>query len=191
VPTLYNAVLNRDFIGANTILEFSRESDESEMDKLLWLGYCNFHSGNYEKAQSIYIDMLTQHHDINTQQVSLCLTCVYYYLQMYKEARETVSTISDCSLKNRLMLHLAIKNPHEKIHFLPLQEKLGVKVEDLISLAASYFKQTNYQSAIDVCKKILKEKRENLAFNVYLAMCYFKLVRYSQYKRLLASLLYL
>lgn len=46
----------RDFTGAVTLLEFNRRSGEDEMleDTLIWLGYCAFHLGNYEKAIDAY-----------------------------------------------------------------------------------------------------------------------------------------
>ena len=125
--TLYHAILNRDFIGARTIVKFDRDPDETEGNRFLWLGYCNFHARNYEKAQSIYITLLTKDYGDHFQQKSLYLACVYYYLQMYEEAKEAASTILECSLKNRLMMHIACKNNPDQTNMIPLQLKLDVK----------------------------------------------------------------
>lgn len=46
----------RDFTGGMTLLEFNRRSGEDEAleETLLWLGYCTFHLGNYERAIDTY-----------------------------------------------------------------------------------------------------------------------------------------
>lgn len=45
----------RDFTGAVTLLEFNRRSEEDKLEEtLLWLGYCAFHLGNYERAIDAY-----------------------------------------------------------------------------------------------------------------------------------------
>lgn len=46
----------RDFTGAVTLLEFNRRSAEDETleDTLMWLGYCSFHLGNYQRAIDAY-----------------------------------------------------------------------------------------------------------------------------------------
>ena len=46
----------RDFTGAVTLLEFNRRSGEDDAleDTLMWLGYCAFHVGNYQRAIDAY-----------------------------------------------------------------------------------------------------------------------------------------
>lgn len=47
---------SRDFTGAVTLLEFNRRSGEDDTleDTLMWLGYCAFHLGNYQRAIEAY-----------------------------------------------------------------------------------------------------------------------------------------
>ena len=66
-------------------------------------------------------------------------------------------------------------------------------VEDQLSLAAMHFLRGHYQvgrlparlmvadggggqEATDVYKRVLLEQRDNIALNVYVALCYYKLV---------------
>lgn len=58
----------RDFTGAVTLLEFNRRSGEDEVleDTLMWLGYCTFHLGSYQRAIDVY--------KVHTHELSL-----YYY----------------------------------------------------------------------------------------------------------------
>ena len=53
---VYFSTQLRDFTGAVTLLEFNRRSAEDETleDTLMWLGYCSFHLGNYQKAIDAY-----------------------------------------------------------------------------------------------------------------------------------------
>lgn len=47
---------SRDFTGAVALLEFNRRSGEDDTleDTLMWLGYCSFHLGNYQRAIDVY-----------------------------------------------------------------------------------------------------------------------------------------
>lgn len=175
-PTLGGAISKRDFIAAIAILELNRDPDELEVDKLLWLGYCHFHNGNYKKAQAIYTDLLSGDHGDCPMKVKLYLACIYFYMQMFEEAEEAALSGPASSLKNRLLLHIALKNRSDesKVHF--LHHNLGDTDEDKLTLAAMHYSKHRFQEAIDVCKKLLIQNRDNLAINVYVAMCYFRLV---------------
>lgn len=47
----------RDFTGAVTLLEFNRRSGEDDAleETLLWLGYCTFHLGSYQRAIDVFL----------------------------------------------------------------------------------------------------------------------------------------
>ena len=45
-----------------------------------------------------------------------------------------------------------------------------------LSLASIHYLRSHYQEAIDIYKRILLDNREYLALNVYVALCYYKLV---------------
>jgi len=51
-------------------------------------------------------------------------------------------------------------------------------VEDQLSLAGMHFLRGHYQEATDLYKRILLEQRDNLALNIYVALCYYKLDYY-------------
>jgi intraflagellar transport protein 56 len=89
-------------------------------------------------------------------------------------------------LQNRLLFHLAHKFGDESqvIHF---HKSLQNIVEDQLSLAAMHYLRTHYQEAIDVYKRLLLDRRELLALNVYLAMCYHRLDYYDVSQEVLSS----
>jgi intraflagellar transport protein 56 len=49
---------------------------------------------------------------------------------------------------------------------------------DQLSLAAVHFHRSHHQEAVDIYKRLLLEHRDDLAINVYIAMCYYKLDYY-------------
>lgn len=53
---VHDLIQARDFTGAVTLLEFNRRSGEEDNleDTLIWLGYCAFHLGNYQRAIDAY-----------------------------------------------------------------------------------------------------------------------------------------
>lgn len=59
VPSLQDFIAKRDFTGALALLEFKRrnggddEETEDEVQTLMWIGYCAFHLGRYERAQEV------------------------------------------------------------------------------------------------------------------------------------------
>jgi len=89
------------------------------------------------------------------------------------------------SLRNRLLFHSA--------HKLDDQEKLMMRHQDLseqnhdqLSLAAIHYLRSHFQEATDIYKRLLLENRDDLALNVYVAMCYYKLDYYDVSLELLA-----
>jgi hypothetical protein len=93
VPTKEDFIKKRDFTGALALLEFQRrngdniESEEDEIELLMWIGYCAFHLGKYERAQEVYTELMSGNLGKCPPEVPLHLACVYYYMQMYKEVR--------------------------------------------------------------------------------------------------------
>ena len=51
-----------------------------------------------------------------------------------------------------------------------------------ISIAAVKYMQGHYEEAIEILKRLLKNNKDYLALHFYIAMCYFKLVRYIRHK---------
>eukprot|EP00953_Heterococcus_sp_UTEX-ZZ885_P039128 20071-Heterococcus_DN1.PRE.2 len=110
LPELLDYVSNRDYTGALAVLEFNKRSGEDTTkleDTLLWIGYCAFHVGRYQRALEAYEEVL----QIGTSggEVHLYLACCHFYLQMYDAAVESANKGPDCALKNRLLFHAAHK----------------------------------------------------------------------------------
>eukprot|EP00904_Undaria_pinnatifida_P010932 jgi/Undpi1/696/HiC_scaffold_10.g04160.m1 len=155
MPELADYVKLRDFTGAVTLLEFNRRSAEDETleDTLMWLGYCSFHLGNYQKA-----------------------------IDAYKEAGKSGP---ECALKNRLLFHVSHKLLDEN-KLMTYHQKLSDTNEDQLSLAAIHYLRSHFQEATDIYKRLLLENRDDLALNVYVAMCYYKLDYYDVSLEILA-----
>ena len=62
----------------------------------------------------------------------------------------------------------------------------GARVEDQLSLAAIHYLRSHFQEATDIYKRLLLENRDDLALNVYVAMCYYKLDYYDVSLEILA-----
>jgi intraflagellar transport protein 56 len=165
----------RDYTGALTFLDFS---SLNEVETLLWKGYCAFHSNNFETAQEIYIDLLSGDYNYDIpDEITLYLACVYYFLQMYPEASEAALDGPECALKHRIMYHVSQKLGDSAETILSYRQKLRESEEDQLSRAAMLYAQCNYQEACEIYKRLLTEDRNRLAMNLYISMCYFKLVR--------------
>lgn len=175
IPTLENFIEKRDYVGASTFLNFV---SLSEVDRLLWKAYCAFHNKKFELSQEIYIDLLSgSHGDPVPKETTLYLACVYYYMQMYTEAAEAANDGPDCSLKDRILYHLSHKLGDTSEVILNYKQKLSESEEDQLCHAAMLYEQCNYQEVCEIYKRTLAENRSNLALNLYIAMCYFKMVR--------------
>lgn len=184
LPKLEEFVVTRDYVGAMTLLDFSRTSSEDNKQQQmcsLWMAYCAFHNGNYRKAKTEFEAV-----DKTKDDIQCNLACCYFMLGLYKEASEACEAAPDSCLKNRLQFHLSYKfNDEQKL--MGYHQKLQNIIEDQLSLAAIHYLRTHYQEAIDIYKKILLDNREMLALNVYLAMCYHKLDYYDVSQEVLAG----
>ncbi|KAJ3393901.1 Intraflagellar transport protein 56 [Entophlyctis sp. JEL0112] len=183
VPKLEHFISARDYTGAITILEFSKAIGKFDYDTQLWLGYTNFHLGDYRKAMELYQNMLQDHNC--DPLINLYLACCYFFLGMYKEADEAAQRGPTCKLQNRLLFHLSHKFKDEK-RLMGYHQNLQDVIEDQLSLASIHYLRSHYQEAIDIYKRILLENREFLAINVYVAMCYYKLDYYDVSQEVLA-----
>lgn len=180
-PSVEECVAKRDFTGATAILEFNLKSEndgnKSSEDKkktLLWLAYTYFHLGNYQRA----LDSYEQVRDVaSTPEVYLYRACCLYYLQEYKEAMKEAAQGPTCTLQNRILFHCAHKLGDED-KLLVYHQQLTDSKEDQLSLAAIHYFRNHFQEATDIYKRLLLENRDDIALNVYVAMCYYKLDYY-------------
>ncbi|RQM19966.1 hypothetical protein B5M09_002641 [Aphanomyces astaci] len=176
-PSVEECVARRDFTGAATILEFNVKSDDTKVEDkrmhLLWLAYCYFHLGHYQRALDTYEEVRDPPED-----VFLFRACCMYYLQLYKEAtKEALKGPSSNPLQNRILFHCAHKLGDED-KLLVYHQKLSQCKEDQLSLAAIHYLRNHFQEATDIYKRLLLENRDDIALNVYVAMCYYKLDYY-------------
>merc|ERR1711998_790461 len=89
------------------------------------------------------------------------------------------------ALKNRLLFHVAHKvDDQDKL--MQHHQALTDTWEDQLSLAAIHYLRGHYQEATDIYKRLLLESRDDLALNVYVAMCYYKLDYYDVSLEILA-----
>lgn len=174
LPKFNEFLKKRDYTGALTLLDFKQGADNNP-DVQLWMGYSAFHLGDYKRALGIYENLLFKHPDLNNVKVNLA--CCYFYLGMYTESKEKLKTAPPSSLKTRLNFHLSHKLGDEGT-LMEHHEQLQDVLEDQLSLAALHYLRAHYQEAIDIYKRILLQNRENLALNVYVALCYYKLDYY-------------
>lgn len=105
------------------------------------------------------------------------LACCYFYLGMYTESKSIVQEAPNSGLKTRLNFHLSHKLGDEQ-SLMENHQQLQDILEDQLSLAAIHYLRAHYQEAIDIYKRLLLQNRENLALNVYVALCYYKLDYY-------------
>ncbi|XP_055305612.1 intraflagellar transport protein 56 [Sitodiplosis mosellana] len=172
VPDFDDLIMKRDYTGARTLLEYTNSGNDGLSKQ--WRTFCNFHLGNYKEALNDYRDLKTQSEDsILIMNVAICM----FYLGMYNDSLEVVDAIPNNPLKVRLLFHLAHKlNDEDRL--LELHGSLRDIVEDQLSLASMHYLRAHYQDAIDVYKKILLDKKELIALNIYLGLCYYKLDYY-------------
>nr|CAG4640794.1 EOG090X04LA [Eulimnadia texana] len=169
-PSLDKFIANRDFLGAVALVEYERNSGNSNSKTSQWLAYAVFHSGDFQRALRHFEELGLG----NETYAAVCL----FFLGLYEESLQVLNkTKTEDPLKTRLLFHLAHKlGDEDKV--LQLHAKLKDIVEDQLSLAAVHFLRAHYQEAIDIYKRLLSEHREFTALQVYIALCYYKLDYY-------------
>lgn len=183
-PKLEDYILNRDYTGALALLEFKLKChDGNTKDLLMWIGYAAFHLGNYHRAEEAYKELLDAHDVPNV--VYLFLSCCYFYQQMYDEAEVAAMKGPADPLQNRLFFNIAHRKGDED-KLMVFHHNLCDKKDDQLSLAAVHYLRSHHQEATDIYKRQLLENREDLALNVYVAMCYYKLDYYDVSLEILA-----
>ena len=75
---------------------------------------------------------------------------------------------------------------NDEANLVQRHQALGSSTEDQLTLAAIHFLRGHYQEATDIYKRMLLENRDDLALNVYIAMCYYKLDYYDVSLEILA-----
>ncbi|XP_055604983.1 intraflagellar transport protein 56-like [Uranotaenia lowii] len=176
IPSFEEFLLKRDYIGAKTVLQCSKDYDEvADSLKELWVSFCNFHIGDYKEALEQYEKIYDA--DKSQKEVALNICVCMFYLGMYDEAQKLVEELPENPLKIRLLFHLAHKLSEED-RLMELHGSLRDVIEDQLSLAGMHYLRSHYQEAIDIYKRVLLDNKDLLALNVYIAICYYKLDYY-------------
>ena len=106
-------------------------------------------------------------------------------IQRDVKAEDARTKLAAKTLKNRLLFHVAHKRDHQDDLMLRHQDLTDTN-EDQLSLAAIHYMRSHFQEATDIYKRLLLEHRDDLALNVYVAMCYYKLDYYDVSLEILA-----
>ena len=199
-------LLNRDFMGGLVHLKFLSNECIHEIEKKQyypWIGYFEFHVGNFEAALKVYEDLeqslSSQRPPHNYVNIALC----HFHLKQYDKAEAIVIRHNETLAKyvkhkrrgivddkreptdrevdricNRILFHIAFHMNDDKklVDYHELLDKDNAF--DQLSLAAMHFFRGHYQEAAAIYKKILIGNRDFVAVNVYLALCYYKLEYY-------------
>lgn len=185
LPELDDFIANRDYTGAVALLEFLRNSGKPIQNTDIWIAFCSFHLGEYEKAKVEYEKILEKDKGKGDPEVLTFLACCLFMLGMYKKAEEMTLKAPKSSLQTRILFHVAHKlNDEEKL--MGFHQQLQDILSDQLSLASMHYMRNHYQEAIDIYKRYLLENRQYLALNVYVALCYYKLDYYDISQEVLA-----
>ncbi|XP_028395522.1 intraflagellar transport protein 56-like isoform X4 [Dendronephthya gigantea] len=183
IPKVEEFLQNRDFTGARTLLEFSKNSGKADEKNSLWSAYCAFHLGDYKAALQEYKELVKGNDEM--PEIWINIACCYFFLGMYKEADEAAFKGPGSRGQNRLLFHLSHKFNDEK-RLMNYHQQLQDIIEDQLSLASIHYLRSHYQEAIDIYKRILLDNRDYLALNCYVALCYYKLDYYDVSQEVLA-----
>jgi intraflagellar transport protein 56 len=142
-----------------------------------WHGYSLFHSARYTDAIALYDKMLKQEPEDTL--LWLYIASCLYYNQEFPEAREAALQGRPCDFRTRLLFHIAHQVNDEQGLYQAHSELVGT-LENQLSLAAIHYMRSHYQEAIEIYQRLLLQRPEFLALNVYIAMCQFKLEQYEE-----------
>ncbi|GFS04740.1 intraflagellar transport protein 56, partial [Elysia marginata] len=185
MPTVEEFLDMRDYTGAITLLEFSRNAGKGNEETDMWIAYCAFHLGDYKRAMEEYERLIKRDSSSLNPDVYLYLACCQFFLGMYPQADENCTKCPKSRLQNRLQFHLSHKFGDER-RLMGFHQNLQDIIEDQLSLASIHYLRSHYQEAIDIYKRILLDNRDYTALNVYVALCYYKLDYYDVSQEVLA-----
>lgn len=167
-------------------IPLSEEEKEADQTRLMWIGYCAFHLGDYRKALDTYQQIMQDGSD--DQDLLSYQSCCLMGLGWFQEAEEKAQQGPASPLQTRLLFHLAHRlNDESKL--MSFHQKLCDTTSDQLSLASIHYLRNHFQEATDIYKRLLLENREYTALNVYVALCYYKLDYYDVSLEILAAYL--
>ena len=167
-------------------IPLTEEEKEADHTRLMWIGYCAFHLGDYRKALDTYQQIIQAGSDDQT--LLSYQSCCLMGLGWFQEAEEKANQGPASPLQTRLLFHLAHRlNDENKL--MMFHQKLCDTTSDQLSLASIHYLRNHFQEATDIYKRLLLENRDYTALNVYVALCYYKLDYYDVSLEILAAYL--
>jgi len=167
-------------------IPLTEEEKEADHTRLMWIGYCAFHLGDYRKALDTYQQIIQGGSDDQT--LLSYQSCCLMGLGWFQEAEEKAQQGPASPLQTRLLFHLAHRlNDENKL--MMFHQKLCDTTSDQLSLASIHYLRNHFQEATDIYKRLLLENRDYTALNVYVALCYYKLDYYDVSLEILAAYL--
>ena len=167
-------------------IPLTEEEKEADHTRLMWIGYCAFHLGDYRKALDTYQQIIQAGSDDQT--LLSYQSCCLMGLGWFQEAEEKANQGPASPLQTRLLFHLAHRlNDENKL--MMYHQKLCDTTPDQLSLASIHYLRNHFQEATDIYKRLLLENRDYTALNVYVALCYYKLDYYDVSLEILAAYL--
>lgn len=179
LPKLQDFLEKRDFLGALTLLEFQRSTNELKNPGLI--AYCCFHLGDFPRCLEELQGLLKACNEgrseacdasMNESKLWLNIACTYFAMGMYTEAKEAAEKGSEGGLKTRLLFHLSHKLANEEALML-YHRKLEENLENQLSLASIHYLRHDFQSSIDIYKRILLDNRFVVRFFLLSCLCSF------------------
>ncbi len=177
LPNFDEFIAERNYTGALALLEFDDAVTTNYTQKDLWKAYCYFRMGQYENAQELYFNIVSNDSNVydDDENVVINLAISYYHMCLFSEAEKVLEDTEESPLKNRLLYHLFNKQSNKEATVEKYQ-LLGQSKEDQLSIASMHFIQRRFQDAIEIYKRLLMVDKDDVALNLFIAMCYFKLV---------------
>jgi intraflagellar transport protein 56 len=139
--------------------QFQRSVNQQGVNHGSLIAYCSFHLGDFKRALEEYQSLLQNpKKTMEEPTIWLNIACCYFTMGMYSEAHTAATKGSECSLKTRLLFHLSQKLGDED-GVIKYHSKLEETLENQLSLASMHYLRIDYQSSIDIYKRILLDNR--------------------------------
>jgi len=178
IPTLdfKDYIEKKDYVGALAVLDSGQCDHLTNVDRLLWIAYCSFRLKYYNRSKDVYLELLSGTHEDVPHEIGLYIAIVHFYLGSYLDAEKAaMSVLEDSGLKNRILLHIA-RALDDETKVAKYRQYLRDSTQDELSAAAIELYRRRYKETADVYEMMIAQQRDDLALNVYLAECYFKMV---------------
>jgi intraflagellar transport protein 56 len=169
-------VNRHDYVGALTVLEQGQNDQLNAVDRLLWIAYCSMRLCDYERTKKACEVLLSgeEYEDVPGD-VGLYLAIAHYSLGSFDKAEKAAMSVSnDSELKNRILLEIA-RATDDETKMATYRQQLSDSKEDELAAAAIELYRCRFKETADLYEKMLTDSEEDLALNVYLAICYFKM----------------